>query len=317
MRLHLAARGELDFQPSASTRPDKAEVKYQQVFILGDIGGQRAVFEESLRRIGLDPEQPHLPAGTALIQLGDVGRIPFGTLDTPGCIELAERLLAYNPRAYYQLFGNHDYAMVAADAPWAKHWVEVKPVLSAPIQRWWRTKRAYLALSVAQGGEPAALVTHAGLTAGQWRWLCKRAETQHMSVPSATDAAHRLNAYVGERPWFLAPGRLNTGVLSERADVLWADSEELLGSWLNVGEMPFSQLHGHASPFAWRTGQWVVPQAAREITSLLPAERWAVSTLRGLSRREETITALDWELGDEVRVAGYGIYRLEDVEITG
>ena len=296
--------------------PDSAAMKYQQVYVIGDIGGQRAVFEESLRRIGLDPEQPHLPAGTALIQLGDIGRIPEGELDSQGCIELADRLMVYNPRSYYQLLGNHDWAMIHPEAPLARHWPKERPVLSETMQRWWTEGRIQLALAL-RHDQREVILTHAGVTAGVWKAACKWAELGHLPEMSVPALAAHLNSHVGEdRPRFLHPGELVTGTFDSQADVLWATQRELIDPWLQAGTMPFNQIHGHESPYNWRSGIWLVEAEARERTLLVPGERWAVTSIPREGGGNSTLLSLDWQLGDEVHAAGYGIYSIANAEIT-
>jgi hypothetical protein len=135
-----------------------------RVLVLGDIGGQFDVFTRTLRRLGIDPEHPVLPAGMTLIQVGDINRInPSPALREAECVDLANRLLALNPARYMQLFGNHELGAIGAGYP-----VSVAGHENPTLDSWWWDRRAHLAAGIVTADGTDILVTHAGLTRGQW-----------------------------------------------------------------------------------------------------------------------------------------------------
>jgi len=122
-----------------------------------------------------------------------------------------------------------------------------------------------------------------------------------MGEPSAPLAAATLNALVGvDLAGATTPGRLVTGHTNQNAGVLWADvSDEFYDSWLDH-EIPFDQVHGHASPWNWQTNQfWPgTPRAIQERCQVQHHLRRTVAQLGPApSSRTGTATCVDWNLG--------------------
>ena len=84
-----------------------------------------------------------------------------------------------------------------------------------------------------------------------------------------------------DRVTALAAGReLDFG---DEPGVVWADAcAELLSGWADMEALPFSQAHGHSSPYQWSVGDWrpnvprqllasaIVDPAARHTTFAWP-----------------------------------------------
>ena len=267
----------------------------QRVAVLGDIGGQLGVFERVMDELGASSGR--LPADLAVVQVGDLVRVGGQGLDNAGCVAAAADYWAANPGRWVQLFGNHDMTLLGG--PSRPSW----PALSAEdaaaartMQRWWDSREARLALAVRCDAYGDVLITHAGLTRGLWRRLG--------AVPDPAAVAALLNADVGKPVGEVIRGGALTGLAAgpdaEQADVTWAEViEELYGPWLAAGDAPFTQIHGHASPWNWTTGAWWpdATSAVRAATSIDEVSRRTTTRLRS-GRASPVAVSTDWMLGD-------------------
>ena len=103
-------------------------------------------------------------------------------------------------------------------------------------------------LSLSRRSNWVVLVTHSGMT--KWKW-------ESVGAPArASEAAHLLNEEWERYPTeALAFGAMldHTG----QPGVVWAEAGgELLKSWAGMSHMPFSQVHGHTSPYHWFSDRW-------------------------------------------------------------
>lgn len=132
----------------------------------------------------------------------------------------------------------------------------------------WGSGKLRLATTARHHGEDV-LVTHAGMTPGTWDRLGQPSD------PHTT--ADLINEDVGADLSVVSrPGRLVTGPPRPDADTSWAEVNlENYATWLHRGSMPFSQLHGHASPFRWAQDAWwpEAPEGVRRATSVDQATR--------------------------------------------
>lgn len=161
------------------------------------------------------------------------------------------------------------------------------------MKRWWDEGQAQLALAVRCQEHGDVLITHAGLTRGQWRRLG--------SPPEPFAAANLLNADVGKPVNEVIHGGaladIDAGPDAERADVTWAEViDELYGPWLAAGDAPFSQIHGHASPWNWITGTWW-PTATPSVRAATAVDTAARRTTTYLGPK--LATTVDWTLGSQ------------------
>lgn len=219
-----------------------------RVAVIGDVGGQRPALTEQLVALGADPDTFLLPPDLTVVQVGDLmHRGP----DSPGVIDLVDRLMTEQPDQWVQLVGNHEALYLGLPQ---FHWPERLPGTSQEVvNRWWGTARLRIAAAVEVDGEDAQwLVTHAGLTQGFWRHF--------LGMPDGgVDAARSLNRLVGSlhEKWLFRPGVMVTESIDLSAGPMWASApDELIPSWREAAlEMPFQQVHGHSSLIDWSTGR--------------------------------------------------------------
>lgn len=219
-----------------------------RVAVVGDVGGQLPALAEQLIRLGADPHTFELPPDLTVVQVGDLmHRGP----DSPGVVDLVDRIMTAQPGRWVQLVGNHEALYLGLPQ---FHWPERLPGSSQEvINRWWGTARLRIAAAVEIAGRDVQwLITHAGLTQGFWRHF--------LGLPdSAADAAQRLNRLIGSlhEKWLFRPGVMVTRASDLSAGPFWASApDELIPSWREAAlDMPFEQVHGHSSLVDWATGR--------------------------------------------------------------
>lgn len=219
-----------------------------RVAVIGDVGGQLPALVEQLVGLGADPDTCALPPDLTVVQVGDLmHRGP----DSPGVVDLVDRVLRAQPGQWVQLVGNHEALYLGLPQ---FHWPERLPGSSQEVvNRWWGTARLRIAAAVEIADRDVQwLVTHAGLTQGFWRHFLGLPDT-------AADAARALNRLIGSlhEKWLFRPGVMVTRTSDLSAGPLWASApDELLPSWREAAlEMPFDQVHGHSSLVDWATGR--------------------------------------------------------------
>lgn len=212
--------------------------------VIGDVGGQLDALETALCEAGVVVSERRIPEEVRVIQVGDlVHRGP----DSRGVVRLVDELMQENPGRWVQLMGNHEAQYCVEEVFEWREKLDDESI--ATLRRWWHDGVLELATTVPTGAG-SVLVTHAGLTAGCWRQL---GEPQN-----AEDAATLINAARGvERSVVWNAGAMLERWVRKDAGVLWAESgTELLMPWVERGEMPFSQVHGHSSAFEWSANRW-------------------------------------------------------------
>lgn len=272
--------------------------------MVGDIGGHFPVLEAILEILGID-ENGKLPADRTVIQVEDLVRADpnFRASNTRIMRTMKEILVANGPEQWVQLAGNHECA--ALGGPAKSDW-NVKDSFDAEciaiLDKLWQDRRILLAYPFAN-----TLVTHAGMTRSSWR---------HMGMPrDPQTAAMRLNSRLGEDMTTMSvPGSLVTGEPNPLADCMWAEvNYELLKPWILFEDMPFDQVHGHASPFHWSAMDWwrETPEAVKSNTTVLPDLRRSVTTVPHTGAR---LTSVDWTLEKEAPASLWPLFTLEDAE---
>jgi hypothetical protein len=231
-----------------------------RVAIVGDVGGHQAQLYQELVRLGLDAATLRLPPDLTVVQVGDlVHRGP----DSPGVIALVEQIMKTQPDQWVQLEGNHEELYLSPEPRFA--WDEQLPPESiATLRRWRDDGRIAIAAGVADP-DGDWLVTHAGLTEPLWRTLG--------SPRSAQDAARLLNGMdVGADAWRVRrAGEMLGHDASPAAGPIWASAAaELVPSWLDAGQMPFHQVHGHSTLIDWwrrapRVGERILAVSAFDV----------------------------------------------------
>jgi hypothetical protein len=239
----------------------------ERTYVIGDIGGHRKAFEDSLALAGLDKETLKLPPDVYVVQLGDlIDRGPYSY----ECVALAHDVSDANPKHYIQLVGNHEANWLSLDNHFGtdSDSASVNRVLS-----WAREGGLYLAAYVA-APEPW-LLTHAGLTRGLW---------DDLRSPESVAAAARAINDAWNNPLFYdfvaRPGMLLGDQQSQHAGVFWADAaRELIASWA-THDLPFNQAHGHSVPWDYYRHNWKLP-APRSLDRYVDEDKRHVTTKIG------------------------------------
>lgn len=243
------------------------------------------MFEKALQLAGVDVTSRHIPEDTLIIQVGDL--VHKGPQDD-GCVALADDLLGTG--RYIQLWGNHDAHYVGG--PDVTSRPGVRPVsdrTAATLRRWADAGAARLAVALDTSELGPVLVTHSGLTVGLWEELG--------SPDTAEDASARINGLLADPTTAFRPGWLMTGVHDRAAGVTCARTgAELAGPWLERGEMPFNQVHGHESTWWWPHQRFHddCPPEVATATTLDHTRHHCWVTVGG--RR---LWSIDWVLGEK------------------
>jgi hypothetical protein len=260
-----------------------------RIGVIGDIGGHLDVFERALVCLGVDVASAGIPPDLTVVQVGDL--VHKGP-DSGGCVALADRLLASG--RYVQLLGNHEAHYLGGPDVRARPGVqEIAPAAAAVLRRWHRQRTARLAVAAETTEYGEVLLTHGGLTFGLWRALG--------SPSSLSLAADRLNSLLDDPAAAFRPGWLMTGVYDSSAGVTCPRTGvELAAPWLERGEMPFSQVHGHEGVWYWPSDAFHedCPPAVRAASTVDTVRRLCSVEISG-----RVLLSVDWVLG-EVAPAG-------------
>jgi hypothetical protein len=217
-----------------------------KVYVIPDVGAHLSAFKDMLRYAGV--ESNNIPEDNLIIQLGDLVHKGEQSLD---CLILAEGLLHQNPGRYIQLIGNHEAHYLGG--PSLKGRNGVSPIGGDALrilQRLWDEGRILAAYGLETNLGPI-LFTHGGLTSKVWKEVG--------SPLSVLKAAETLNLLRYKNPELLfregsltlgGDPRLDAGILTPRTGA------ELIASWAELGEMPFSQIHGHETLYWWVDEVW-------------------------------------------------------------
>jgi hypothetical protein len=230
--------------PPAGVRPPvspEALSESPRIALIGDVQGYAHRLGAALRNLGADPDSGTLPADLTVVQLGDL--VHKGP-DSTGCMAIVDRFFHGAPQRWIQLLGNHEAQYLGGFA--------IAPALPEHLQsdllRWSTSQQMRIALAIETVELGSVLVTHSGMT--KWKW-------ESIGVPaSASEAAHLLN-----EEWERDPTEaLVFGAMLDHTGqpgVVWAEAGgELLKSWAGMSHMPFSQVHGHTSPYHWFSDRW-------------------------------------------------------------
>ncbi|MGH9016693.1 MAG: metallophosphoesterase [Acidimicrobiales bacterium] len=224
-----------------------------RIAVLGDVGGHAWVLRRCLEELGVDTATGAVPDDLVLVQVGNL--VHVGP-DSTGAVGLVDRVMTAAPAQWIQLLGNHE-AQEGLGGP--DFWAEsVADETRAVLRRWVDGGGARLAVALDSVEYGPALVTHAGLTRHKWVALARpddpaaAAGLVNKELASDPPLAFAAGEMLGVKP------RLPVGVA-------WASPRELLASW-DMEPLPFSQVHGHASPRRWTSATWA-PGLPRRTTA--------------------------------------------------
>ena len=256
-----------------------------RVAVIGDIGGHLDVFESALASVGVDPCAASIPKDLRVVQVGDL--VHKGP-SSEGCVALAGRL--FTTGRYIQLWGNHEAHYVGGPRVTGRlDAADAGEQVAKVLRSWHASGAARLAVALDSQEMGPVLVTHAGLTVGLWEELG--------SPETPTEAAHRLNALLGDPARAFRPGWLMTGVHDRSAGVTCARTgAELAAPWLERGRMPFSQIHGHEGVWWWPGERFHgdCPDSVRRASRMDQARRFCEVAVG-----ERRLLSVDWVLGKE------------------
>jgi hypothetical protein len=206
-----------------------------------------------LGELGADATKGTIPDDLLIIQVGDlIHRGP----DSVAVIALVDRMMTASPDQWIQLIGNHE-AQEGLGGP--HFWPEDLDIASRGVLRRWvddNQVRLAVALDTVELGP--TLVTHGGLTRQKWVAIGRPDE------PEST-AAIVQKEFVSDPELAFAAGEMLGVKPRLPIGVAWASPRELLVSW-DMESLPFSQIHGHATPRRWSNRTWA-PGLPRRITS--------------------------------------------------
>ncbi len=259
-----------------------------RLHVFGDTGGHATQLLNGLKTAGVDLNTLKIAPNTRILHVGDL--IHKGA-DSEYIVSLVHAIMEKNPGQWIQLLGNHEFQHVGGPQFWN---CDCSGEQVALLQHWYKTglaKVAYgsdhliadkLDLSARSLYEPnnsSWLFTHAGLTQVWWDRI-DQPET-------AEQAAEKINKLTLRQK--TVPGSLLFGGPSNKsAGPVWAVSTtEVFSSWENDHNlMPFNQVYGHTTPFAWMSKSWydrynkTIKQFQKQ-TKLNPNNRTVITKLTG------------------------------------
>lgn len=259
-----------------------------RLHVFGDTGGHATQLLNGLKTAGVDLKTLKIAPQTRILHVGDL--IHKGP-DSEYIVSLVHTLMERNPGQWIQLLGNHEFQHIGGPQFWD---CDCSAEQVALLNYWYETglaKVAYgsdsliadkLDLSAHTGYEPnnsSWLFTHAGLTQVLWEKI-----GQPETAENAAQAINNLTLRQKTIPGSLLFG----GSSNKAAGPVWAVSTtEVFSSWEDSHTlMPFNQVYGHTTPFAWMGKNWynrydkIVKQFQKQ-TKLNPDNRTVITKLIG------------------------------------
>lgn len=219
------------------------------LLVVGDVAGHLTALDEVLTPFGVSLTDAEVPADTVVVQVGDlIGRSD----ESARLIACVDRVRNRAPDRWVQLVGNHELHHIGGHQ--FQGTCELPDDAVATMRTWLDERWMRVAVSL-RTGNSAVLVSHAGLTRGLW--------TELGAPGAADDAAAALESLRLESAGWDSinrPGRmLNLGrfpITEPASGPIWAEaSVELLPPWIERGDLPFDQVHGHSSAYDWFRGR--------------------------------------------------------------
>jgi hypothetical protein len=214
-----------------------------RIAVLGDVGGHVWMLRRCLQELGADSTSGTVPDDLVVVQVGDL--VHKGP-DSAGVVGLVDRMMTGSPGQWIQLIGNHE-AQEGLGGP--RFWQEALPQSSrADLRRWVDSDQARLAVALDTVEYGPTLITHAGLTREKWEVIGRPDAPDEAAITLNKELASDPDRAFAAGEWLGVKSRVPVGVA-------WASPRELLGSW-DMEQLPFSQIHGHASPRQWTSDTW-------------------------------------------------------------
>ena len=241
---------------------DRHVLEAPRIAVLGDLSGHLKPLLTTLAELGVEvddrnvPRRVSWPDDLVVVQVGDlVHKGPVSEL----VVAVVDALFRRTGR-WVQLVGNHEAQYVPGGTSF---WVPpIDARVGARLGEWWQEGFLRPAVAVDDARRGPVLVSHGGLTVRAWRAL---GEPDHVGAVGALADPTAHAAHV-----------LQPGVMAARdADpgVAWTEpKQELRSPWLvhaqMGGDVPFSQVHGHAQPLLPPSKGRRVPPELRDSTGI-------------------------------------------------
>ncbi len=213
------------------------------VFVFGDIGAHRDLFEESLKQLGCDTNRGIIPEDKAIVQVGDlIDRGP----DSDGTVDLVERFIE-SPQ-WIQLVGNHEGQYLGGVRfTTSRSNVDPSKETTRKLLRWYRQNLLKHCVGVVSGGEPY-LITHSGMTCYYWRETLGEKTDLSALVTTINQLPSRV---------FMEEGDSFDPNTDKEPGPIWSHCKMVIQSWktalgLKI-PMPVNQIHGHQALINWAT----------------------------------------------------------------
>lgn len=214
------------------------------VVVVGDVGGNPDRLIRALRSIGCDPSSGFVPEGLEVVQVGDLVRLRGNFTEwSTEVVDVVGRFMDASHGRWHQLWGNHDLAVIGGErmAAWDG---DVEPTVVESFLRWWNEGRVLFAVAVGN-----TLISHAGVT--------RQSMIELGGLDGTAQEVARCIARhnEGEPPGpFGVAGLLVHELPKPTVGCVWAEVvRELCEPWIASGDLPFDQVHGHASVFDWKS----------------------------------------------------------------
>lgn len=237
-------------------------IEAPRIAVLGDLSGHLKPLLTTLAELGVEvddrnvPRRVTWPDDLVVVQVGDlVHKGPVSEL----VVAVVDALFRATGR-WVQLLGNHEAQYVPGGLAF---WVPpIDRRVGERLGQWWDEGFLRPAVAVDDQQRGPVLISHGGITVRSWHAL---GEPDHLDVVRAlADPANHARHV------------LAAGVMAARdADpgVAWTEpKQELRAPWLVHarvrGEVPFTQVHGHAQPLLPPSKGRRVPVELRDSTGI-------------------------------------------------
>lgn len=260
----------------------------QTYAVFGDVHAHITPMTNTLGLLGWNPQTLVIPKNLTIIQVGDL--IHKGK-ETNQIIALVDGIMERNnddPECgtWIQLMGNHESQYFNGAAKFWRN--ECSPESAATLRRWLDDGRMLFSYLIPQDDAKPYMLSHGGVNPF-WYY---RAEPLFHAVQSGSKTTEAilqqarvnrtpenfvewLNSMYGTPHFVARPGTMLRGGISRKAGPVWAESvREVYVQWRD-GDVPFHQIHGHATPFAWGNKDFypTTPDIIRRELEVFPQER--------------------------------------------
>ena len=222
--------------------------------LVGDVAGHLSALDSVLKPFGVSVTDGHVPEGVVVVQVGDlVGR----SSESEQLVRTVDRIRRQTPDRWVQLAGNHEMHHLGGHQ--FQGTVELSPAIVEILTSWLHDGWLRIAHDL-NAGTRGTLVTHAGLTRATWLELGSPLTAREAAATLQDGCAPTSSRWelVNQPGRMLSLGRFPLD--NPAAGPIWAEATyELLTDWIEHGDLPFGQVHGHSSSYDWFRGRYRNP----------------------------------------------------------